>query len=211
MIGIIDYGAGNITSVARAVAHLRYDVVLADHWRQLSGVTHVIFPGVGAAGSAMKRLADRGFDRWLTDWAAGHKPLLGICLGAQIITDFSEEDQTPGLGLISGQVRRLPEKDPKSGENFKVPHMGWNQVHFACSHPVLQGIPPSSNFYFVHSYYPEPKEEKNVLAWTDYGIRFSSALAYESMVAVQFHVEKSGPAGLALLNNFCRWNTTNAY
>lgn len=206
MIGIIDYQAGNITSVARALASLGWSPVVARDSSLLDKASHLIFPGVGAAGTAMAYLRQTGLDRWLRDFVASGRPTLGICLGTQIILSHSEEDDTPCLGIIPGTVRRFPSTTADGRKGLKVPHMGWNQVEFIKEHPVFAGIPAGEEFYFVHSYYPEPLEDSLVLGRTDYGLNFPSVLGKDNLVALQFHPEKSGPWGLKLLDNFCRWD-----
>lgn len=210
MIGIIDYQAGNITSVARALKYLGHGHLVSDDLKILDRASHIIFPGVGAAGAAMINLKKAGLDRWLAEYAASEKPLLGICLGAQIILEFSEEDNTICLGLIAGSARRFPEGLTHRGELMKVPHMGWNQVHFCRNHPVFQDIRSGGEFYFVHSYFPVPVNDEWIAGRTAYGIEFCSILARKNIVACQFHSEKSGPLGLKLLDNFCRWDGRDA-
>jgi glutamine amidotransferase len=134
-------------------------------------------------------------------------PILGICVGLQVLLDYSEENDTPCLGIIPGKVRLFPEGlKGKDGERLKIPHMGWNAVKFRSEHPVFAGIPPQSEFYFVHSYYPDADNSTQVAGETEYGISFASALAWNNLAAVQFHPEKSGPPGLQILRNFCRWD-----
>ncbi len=134
-------------------------------------------------------------------------PILGICVGLQVLFDVSQENQTTCLGILPGEVRRFPEKmHSETGDFLKIPHMGWNEVKFAKDHPVFRDIPAQSEFYFVHSYYPQPVNEDLSVGMTEYGITFTSAVAFRNLVAVQFHPEKSGKPGLRLLDNFCRWN-----
>ncbi len=206
MIAIVDYKAGNLTSVARAVRHLGFGCRITQDPEAIVKAKRVIFPGVGAAGSAMADLKALGLDQALREVFKAGKPLLGICLGTQIIMDFSEENETPCLGLIPGRVRRFPNPLPgPEGRPLKVPHMGWNGVQFLSEHPVLKGVPPESQFYFVHTYYPDPREAGDLLGLTEYGMRFPSAIARGNLAAFQFHPEKSGPPGLKLLENFCLW------
>jgi glutamine amidotransferase len=210
MIGIVDYRAGNLTSVARALAYLKEECVVTSDGRILDDASHIIFPGVGAAGAAMANLREQGLDGRLRTWVAEGKPVLGICLGTQVIFDFSEEDDAACLGIVPGSVRRFPVDLRADGRLLKIPHMGWNRVAFSQDHPVFSGIPAGAEFYFVHSYYPAPSDEAWVAGWTEYGIRFCSAVARGNLVAVQFHPEKSGRPGLAILANFCRWGGTHA-
>ncbi len=212
MIAIIDYRAGNLTSVARAVRRLGYECSVTDEHRKITGSDRVIFPGVGAAGKAMSDLKALGLDQVLRDVYASGKPILGICLGTQIIFEYSEEDDTPCLGILPGVVRRFPEPliDPDTGTRLKVPHMGWNVVDWLQEHPVFAGIDQDASFYFVHSYYPAPSEEDLVVGRTPYGLPFASAVARDNLVAVQFHPEKSGRPGLNILSNFCKWDPDHA-
>jgi imidazole glycerol-phosphate synthase subunit HisH len=205
MIGIIDYNAGNITSVARALQNIGRDFIITDDTRKLEAATHVIFPGVGAAGEAMAYLRQRNLDTWLSGWLKNGKPLLGICLGTQIILDYSEENDTGCIGLVAGTTKRFPKQMAAAGSALKIPHMGWNSVDFRRGHPVFQDISKDAEFYFVHSYYPSPSDDADVLGTTDYGITFCSVLARNNLVAVQFHPEKSGRPGLQILRNFCEW------
>jgi glutamine amidotransferase len=206
MIAIIDYRAGNLTSVQRALDSLGRKSVITHSPAEIAEAERIIFPGVGAAGKAMADLKEMRLDRVLIDSFSKGKPILGICLGTQIIMEWSEENRTECLGLIRGRVVRFPEDLADShGNRLKVPHMGWNRVVFRKSHPVMQGITPESEFYFVHSFYPEPSDPGEVLGETSHGVRFASVLSNKNLVAVQFHPEKSGRAGLGILSNFCEW------
>jgi len=205
MIAIIDYNAGNITSVARALQNIGQDFMVTDDTVKLDAASHVIFPGVGAAGEAMAYLRNKKLDIWLKDYLKTGRPLMGICLGTQIILDYSEENNTPCIGLIAGSTRRFPET-LMSHVRLKIPQMGWNSVKMLRSHPVFENIPSEAEFYFVHSYYPSPTDREVVLGTTDYGINFCSVLAKNNLVAMQFHPEKSGRPGLQILKNFCTWS-----
>ncbi len=205
MIAIIDYNAGNITSVARALQNIRQDFVITDETKKLDKASRVIFPGVGAAGEAMAYLREKKLDVWLKNYIKTGKPLLGICLGTQIILDYSEENETDCIGLIAGSTKRFPEKLIGEGELLKIPQMGWNSVKLRRGHPVFEDVLPEAEFYFVHSYYPAPSDETVVLGTTNYGISFCSVLAKDNLVAMQFHPEKSGRPGLQILRNFCTW------
>jgi imidazole glycerol-phosphate synthase subunit HisH len=205
MIGIVDYRAGNLTSVARALQFLNEPCIITSDAAILDDASHIIFPGVGAAGTAMANLRERGLDKGLRKWIAEGKPVLGICLGTQVIFEHSEEDDTECLGIVPGSVRRFPPDLQAGGQRLKIPHMGWNSVAFRGDHPVFADIPEGAEFYFVHSYYPAPSDEGWAAGWTEYGIRFCSAVARGNLVAVQFHPEKSGRPGLTILANFCRW------
>ena len=205
MITIINYNAGNITSVARALQNIGQEFVVTDDIKKLNAANNVIFPGVGAAGEAMAYLREKKLDTWLKNWIKLGKPLMGICLGTQIILDYSEENDTNCIGLVAGSTKRFPDKLTSDGQTLKIPHMGWNNVTFRRSHPVFQDISLDAEFYFVHSYYPAPSNESAVLGTTNYGMKFCSVLAKENLVAMQFHPEKSGRPGLQILRNFCAW------
>ena len=210
MIGIVDYRAGNLTSVARALHYLGEECRITDDPELLARCSHIIFPGVGAAGEAMANLRRGKLDERIRQWIAEGKPTLGICLGTQVIFDYSEENDTPCLGIVPGRVRRFPADLAEGGRRLKIPHMGWNRVEFAREHAVFREIPEEAEFYFVHSYYPAPAEEQWIIGRTDYGQPFCSAVARENLVALQFHPEKSGRPGLKILANFCRWGGTDA-
>jgi glutamine amidotransferase len=206
MIAIIDYDAGNLTSVARAVSHLGMSCVITKAADEIRGADRIIFPGVGAAGAAMESLKRYGLDTLIKDELAWGKPILGICLGTQIILTHSEENDTPCLGILDGTVRAFaPHNQLKGGQKLKIPHMGWNGIRVERSHPLLSDMGADDEFYFVHSYYPEPQNLESVIAVTDYGLAFASILGFKNLFATQFHLEKSGPPGLRILENFCRW------
>ena len=207
MIAIIDYKAGNLASVARALDHLGFECRITHDIQEIERSDRVIFPGVGSAGHAMRDLEAMGLERAIREAYASGKPILGICLGTQIILEESEEGQTPCLGLLPGTVKCFPlPLVSNDGTRLKVPHMGWNQVAMARPHPLFESVPPESEFYFVHSFFPSPKDRQTVVATTDYGIVFASVLAKKNLCAVQFHPEKSGAPGLTLLANFCSWD-----
>jgi len=205
MIAIIDYNAGNITSVARALGSIGQEFVITDDTKMLDSASHVIFPGVGAAGDAMAYLKDKKLDVWLQSCFASGKPLMGICLGTQIILEYSEENDTRCIGLVSGSTKRFPDHLEDEGRPLKIPQMGWNSVSFKYAHPVFTDIPREAEFYFVHSYYPSPSDEAAILGTTQYGMTFCSVLTVNNLVAMQFHPEKSGRPGLQILKNFCAW------
>jgi len=211
MIGIIDYKAGNLTSVARALHYLGQPGEVTDDPEVLAACDRLIFPGVGAAGEAMINLGRHGLDRRLREWVAAGKPTLGICLGTQVIFECSAENDAVCLGIVPGSVQRFPGNMPdQEGRFLKIPHMGWNRVEFSRPHPVFAGLSAAAEFYFVHSYYPVPADPAYALGWTEYGIRFCAAIARRNLVAVQFHPEKSGAPGLQILANFCRWEGNDA-
>lgn len=201
MIAIIDYRAGNLRSVERACRHLNLVCRITSSPQEIRDADRVIFPGVGAAGKAMETIISLGLDAVIREVADRGTPFLGICLGTQIILDESREDSARCLGIIPGTVERFP---GTMGE--KIPHMGWNTLEKRIEHPLLAGIDPKAQFYFVHSYYPQPLHEDDAAAHTFYGIRFVSMIARGNVAAVQFHPEKSGRPGLALLENFSRWD-----
>ncbi|MBM4295012.1 MAG: imidazole glycerol phosphate synthase subunit HisH [Deltaproteobacteria bacterium] len=202
---VIDYEAGNLTSVIRSLKALGVDGAVTQDPSVVAAADRIVFPGVGAAGKAMATLQRLGLDRALKDSFQRGAPILGICLGAQIILEFSEENETPCLGLLPGRTRVLPQSP-----GLKVPHMGWNRVRFLRPHPVFVGLPPEAEYYFVHSYYPAPSQESMVLGLTDYGVDFPSALGWRNLAATQFHPEKSGRFGLRLLENFLAWDGSYA-
>ena len=207
MIAIIDYKAGNLPSVQRALQSLGRESIITGDYSQVMKAERIIFPGVGAAGRAMADLKRLGLDRALVEAFHGGKPILGICLGTQIIMKWSEENDTECLGLIQGDVRRFQDDlVDDEGRRLKVPHMGWNGVTLKAEHPLFEGVDAGSEFYFVHAYYPVPDGPDRVLGETDYGIQFASVLSFKNLVAVQFHLEKSGRPGLKILSNFCRWS-----
>jgi glutamine amidotransferase len=206
MIAIIDYKAGNLKSVERAVGKLGFSCGITHKRKEILLSERIIFPGVGAAGKAMSDLSSMGLDRILEETFESGKPILGICLGSQIVLDKSEENNTQCLGLIQGKVKKFPSPLLSGeGERLKIPHMGWNSVRVTTEHPVLEGIRSSDEFYFVHSYYPAPFSDQFVIGTTDYGLEFSSVIGDKNLIAMQFHPEKSGNPGLRILKNFCTW------
>ncbi|RJP31811.1 MAG: imidazole glycerol phosphate synthase subunit HisH [Actinobacteria bacterium] len=198
MIAIIDYGMGNLRSVEKAFVYLGHDVKVSRDPASIENVEGIVLPGVGAFGDAMRELSGGGFIEPLRDAVAGGKPLLGICLGFQLL--FEESEESPGimgLGILPGRVVRFP-------PSVKIPHMGWNDVCFARSHPVLEGVEEGSYFYFVHSYYVVPREADDRLTTTGYGMDFASGVARDRLIAFQFHPEKSSASGMRILSNFAR-------
>jgi glutamine amidotransferase len=207
MIRIVDYDAGNLTSVRRALDHLGIPSRIVSTAEGLIGPDispgdRIIFPGVGHARAAMETLKARGLDIALREAFERGTPILGICLGAQIVLSHSEEGDTPCLDLIPGRCRRLEPAD----RALKVPHMGWNAVRVLRRHEVLRDVAHGDEFYFVHGYYPLPSQEAHVLATCDYGITFPAIIGRRNLLATQFHPEKSGRVGLALLRNFAAWD-----
>ncbi|MEX0593789.1 MAG: imidazole glycerol phosphate synthase subunit HisH [Balneolaceae bacterium] len=197
MIGIVQYRAGNLASVSNALDRLDVPFRISDDPEILESCNAILFPGVGHAGSAMEDLRNRGLDQWLRETS---KPLLGICLGMQLLYESSEEGETETLGLLPGRLRRF------DSTNRKVPHMGWNQIHTLTDHPLLAGIEKNEYFYFVHSYYAPVT--KQTLARSDYGGEFAAIAGKGRVAGVQFHPEKSSSAGLRLLDNFVQWSHT---
>ena len=202
---ILDYGAGNLRSVSRAVAHNGYEPSITCEARALDGARAVILPGVGAAADTMRNLQQLGLVEPLREYIASGRPFLGVCMGQQALFSVSEEGgEHACLDVIPGRVRRFPSAQ---SSGLKVPHMGWNQVWQrpaanGRAHPVFEGIADGANFYFVHSYYPDPADRDVVAGETEYGVRFTSVLARGNMVATQFHPEKSGEDGLRFYGNF---------
>jgi glutamine amidotransferase len=195
---IVDYGAGNLRSVARAVAHEGYDAEVSCEARAIESAQALIVPGVGAAADTMRNLQQGGLVEPIREYISSGRPFLGVCMGQQALLSVSEEGgEHKCLDIIAGRVRRLP-------HGLKVPHMGWNNVHQTLSHPVFDGIADDAYFYFVHSYYPDPEDRTCVIGETDYGVRFASVLARDNVVATQFHPEKSGASGLRFYGNFLR-------
>ena len=203
MIAIIDYKAGNLTSVRLGLEYIGVECEITNDPARILAAERVIFPGVGAAGAAMENLLGTGLADTIKAVVASGKPFLGICLGTQVIFEFSEEDDgTACIGLVPGSVKRFVPSDPMC----KIPQMGWNAVEIAKPHPLFEGIEDSSEFYFVHSYYPAPSDESYTMGTTEYAdVRFASAIGKGNMFATQFHPERSGRIGLRMLENFSRW------
>lgn len=198
---IVDYNAGNLRSVQRACVAAGIEARTSSDGDELRRAERIIFPGVGNAQSAMQTLQQRGLDQALGECLRAGIPLLGICVGAQLILDRSEESAIPCLGWLAGITRRFRLADP----SLKIPHIGWNEVRVERAHPLLEGIRPGDEFYFVHGYYPAPEDPSQVYASTDYGGAFCCALGRDNLFATQFHPEKSGRLGLELLSRFARW------
>ncbi len=199
MIAIIDYGAGNIRSITKALEHVGAVVQVTDDPAVVARAQAVVLPGVGSGGSAMARMTQQGLDDAIREATSRGKPFLGICLGMQLLADHHAEGEVTGLHLFRGEVRRIP-------AGPKVPEMGWNQAR-----PVYEGLPifanisPEAYFYFAHSYYVEPRDQRGVAALTEYGSAYCSVIVTEQVWGTQFHPEKSGTPGLQLLKNFVRW------
>jgi len=211
-IAVVDYGMGNLRSVAQAVIHAasvvdQAEVIVTSNPQVVRDAHRVVLPGQGAMPDCMSELKASGLLEAVLD-AAAKKPLFGVCVGMQMLLDHSAEGDTPGLGLIPGEVIKfdLAGRTQADGSRFKVPQMGWNQVVPTQPHPLWEGVPSNSYFYFVHSFYAKPKNVSHIAAETDYGGLFACAIARDNIFATQFHPEKSAAHGLALYRNFIHWN-----
>ncbi len=208
-IVVVDYGMGNLRSVAQALRHAapEADVRISGEAADIRAADRVVLPGQGAMPDCMRSLRESGVQDAVLE-AARSKPLFGVCVGEQMLFDSSEEGDTPGLGLLPGKVVRfrLDGMLQPDGSRFKVPQMGWNRVRQAAPHPLWQGIADDSYFYFVHSYYAVPEQPEHLAGQTEYGQTFACAVARENIFATQFHPEKSASAGLRLYKNFVDWN-----
>ena len=209
-VAVVDYGMGNLRSVSQAVmraaAEVDVDVVIAQRPGQVHAAERIVLPGQGALRDCMRELRDSGLLEAVLD-AAARKPLMGVCVGMQMLLDHSEEQDTPGLGLIPGRVKRfrLDGQRQPDGSRYKVPQMGWNRVRQERAHALWDGIPDESWFYFVHSFYAAPADAAHCVGSTEYGPRFTSAVARDNIFATQFHPEKSADLGLRLYRNFLHW------
>lgn len=204
MIGILDIGMGNLRSVCNAVYQNGFDPVVVDSAAAFDDLTHLIIPGVGNFGAAVPELEKRQLRDPILDFAKGGRPLLGTCLGMQLMMGIGEEGgMHHGLGLIEGRVTRLD-----VGPGLRIPHVGWNELDVSRPHPVFSGIKTRCDFYFVHSYAVRCDNALDVLATTDYGGLVTAAIGRANVVGVQFHPEKSQVNGLRLIENFCRWDGT---
>lgn len=200
MIGIIDYGMGNLRSVQKAFDYLGFAAEIVEEPERLSGATHLVLPGDAAFGDAMRNLRAAGWDQAIVEGIAAEKPFLGICVGLQLMFSESEEmGQHSGLGILPGKCVRFPVTE-------RVPQIGWNQVAIKRDVPLLAGVPEGSFFYFVHSFYVETVNESDCVATTDYGLDYTSIAGDGRVFGVQFHPEKSQAHGLRLLDNFARLN-----
>lgn len=199
-LAIIDYGVGNLRSVEKAFAATGCEAVVTGDELVLRAAERLVLPGVGAFGACMKALSERGFDQLVRERVAEGTPLLGVCVGMQLLFESSDEfGSTRGLGLLRGRVRRF-------SDNVVVPHVGWNRVDQVRQHPLFNDVANGSFFYFVHSYYCEPLDHSVVSGDTQYDVNYASVVAHENICGVQFHPEKSQAAGLQLLQNFARLN-----
>ena len=200
---IVDYKAGNLRSVQRAFGEVGAEAKISGDPDVIRRADRLVFPGVGAAGAAMKSLRETGIDESIKEVFQSGKPILGICLGLQVSLDFSQENQTETLKLVTGEVNKFQFNQ----KGLKVPHMGWNSIRLMQSHPVLSEIEPDDEFYFVHSYYAVPEDDQSIFALTAYELEFASVIGKENFIATQFHPEKSGRVGLRLLNKFIGWSS----
>ncbi len=208
-IAVVDYGMGNLHSVTKALEHVAgaaAEIILTSDPAVVAAADKVVFPGQGAMPDCMRELEASGLKQAVLD-AARSKPFLGICVGAQLLFEFSEEGNTPGLGVFKGRVVRFPadRMHDEHGQKLKVPHMGWNEMFIVRDHPLWAGIPERERFYFVHSYHFVPEENITVIE-SAYPYRFAAAVARANIFAIQCHPEKSHHAGLKLLENFVHWN-----
>lgn len=199
MIGIVDYGRGNLRSVEKALAKLGYKARILASPEQIKGVQGMILPGVGAFADAMAALAKGDWLSSLRNFVEEGKPFLGICLGMQLLFETGEEHgEHEGLGFLKGKVVKFP-------SGLKIPHMGWNTVHIISPNVICSNIPDDAHFYFVHSYYVQPEEESCIAATSDYGLEFPAVVGKDNVWGAQFHPEKSSPWGLVMLDNFGKW------
>ena len=210
-VAVVDYGMGNLRSVSQAVMHVArgsgVDVIVTSNPDDVFAAERIVLPGQGAMPDCMRELRDSGLQEAVLH-AAANKPLMGVCVGMQMLLSRSEEGPTDGLNLIAGDVIRfqLEGRLQPDGSRYKVPQMGWNEVYQAAPHPIWSGVPDGTYFYFVHSYYARPSDPRHSAGETDYGSRFTCALARDNIFATQFHPEKSAEHGLALYRNFLHWN-----
>jgi glutamine amidotransferase len=209
-VAVVDYGMGNLRSVSQAVMHVArgsgFDVIVTSEPDAVMAAERVVLPGQGAMPDCMRELRESGLQDAVLH-AAAHKPLMGVCVGMQMLLSRSEEGPTDGLGLIAGEVIRfrLEGRLQPDGSRYKVPQMGWNRVVQARPHALWQGVPDDAYFYFVHSFYARPSDPRHSVGETDYGSRFTCALGRDNIFATQFHPEKSAEHGLALYRNFLHW------
>lgn len=209
-VAVVDYGMGNLRSVANAVKAASsgsgYEVIITQRPDDVRVAERIVLPGQGAMRDCMACLRDSGLQESVLE-AAANKPMFGVCVGMQMLLDHSDEQDTPGLGLIPGRVHKFEfaGRLQQDGSRFKVPQMGWNRVHQTMNHPVYAGVPDESWFYFVHSFYAKPLHAAHNAGEADYGGRFTAAIARDNIFATQFHPEKSAAQGLQLYKNFLTW------
>ena len=205
-IAVIDYGMGNLRSVEQALKHVAptQNVVVTSDANVIQQAGRVVFPGQGAMPDCMRELEARGLRQAVIE-ATQTKPFLGICIGLQMLFDWSEEGDKAGLGLVAGKVKKFTQTRDAAGNKLKIPHMGWNHVHQTKSHALWYDIADNARFYYVHSYYVVPENTDLTVGESQYPLTFSGAIAFDNVFAVQFHPEKSAQAGLQLLSNFVHW------
>lgn len=204
MIGIVDYGMGNLASVANALEYIGFDSEIFDEAEKIDDCERLVLPGVGSFNAAMEALVEKGWDQAIVNYASSGRPVLGICLGMQLLFESGDEHgPTAGLGLIPGEVKLLEPESPN-----KVPHVGWNSLISVQDHSLLKRYKPGVDLYFVHSYQVMPKSEDDVIAKCDFGGEFVSAVAKGNVAGMQFHPEKSQPYGLKILENFVDWEVS---
>ncbi len=210
-VAVVDYGMGNLRSVANAVQASaqgsQFRVIITQRPEEVRAAERIVLPGQGAMRDCMACLKDSGLQEAVLE-AAANKPMFGVCVGMQMLLDHSDEQDTPGLGLIGGQVHKfeLQGRLQPDGSRFKVPQMGWNRVKQTLVHPIYDGVADESWFYFVHSFYARPASKSHSAGETDYGGLFTAALSRDNIFATQFHPEKSAAQGLQLYKNFLHWN-----
>jgi len=208
VIAVVDFGMGNLRSVAKALEHVapKARVIVADSAADIDSADRVVFPGQGAMPDCMRQLEQAGL-RDAVMRAAASRPLFGVCVGEQMLFEHSAEGDTPGLGILPGRVVRFPRQmTGADGARLKVPHIGWNRVRQVRPHPVWDGVPDGAYFYFVHSFHVVAASPEHVVGESDYGVRFTCAVARDNIFATQFHPEKSAANGLKLYENFVHWN-----
>jgi glutamine amidotransferase len=194
VVGVLDYDMGNLRSVVKALQHVGAEARVVDEPGGVKDLDRLVVPGVGAFGACMAALRERGLDQVIRDWAIDGRPLLGVCLGMQVLFEWSEEGDQEGLGILPGKVRKLP-------AGVKVPHMGWNEVTWERDHPLIRRVPSGTRLYFVHSYFCDA-QAGDVVGLTDHGGAFAAAVSRGAIFATQFHPEKSGPPGLEIYRAF---------
>jgi len=210
-VAVVDYGMGNLRSVSNAVRHAAHgtgwDVIVTARPDEVRAAERIVLPGQGAMPDCMREFRDSGLMESVLEGAAA-KPLMGVCIGMQMMLDRSDEGPTDGLGLVHGDVIRfqLEGQLQPDGSRYKVPQMGWNRVFQSQPHAVWAGVPDGSFFYFVHSFYVRPSDARHSVGESEYGVRFTAAIARDNIFATQFHPEKSADQGLALYRNFLHWN-----
>lgn len=210
-VAVVDYGSGNLFSVSHAVMHVAEGsglrAIVSSRAEEIRAAERVVLPGQGAIHDCMRGLRESGLLEAVLE-AAASKPLFGVCVGMQMLLDRSEEGATPGLGLVPGEVKRfqLEGRLQPDGSRYKVPQMGWNRVFQSQPHPLWAGVPDGSYYYFVHSFYARPSDPRHSVGESEYGLRFTAAVARDNIFATQFHPEKSADQGLTLYRNFLHWN-----